>query len=40
MDQEGNNILEPYIVKESAEYMSETYFTNTIVLEVEQVLEE
>jgi len=40
MDEDGNNTLEPYMIKESAEYMSKTYFPNTFVLEIEEILRE
>jgi hypothetical protein len=40
IDADGDNILAPYIVKESADYMATTYFPGSVVLEIEEILEE
>lgn len=35
-NESGDNILEPYSIKLSAEYMSNNYFPNSQVIEIEE----
>lgn len=38
VNQDGDNVIEPYYSKQSAEYMINTYFKDCFIVEVEEEL--